>query len=137
MNLHAAMQLVAGGGTVAASGFGVWRLLLWLTNRFDKRQAQLDAGQNALDMSWKAYRLFLEQERQELRQRMDTMEGQNRALRLAFEHVAGGLIRIDPAHPSLHMAERLLHSAFGDDLTVLAARAEAAVAKAQARGGAK
>jgi hypothetical protein len=127
---HAVVSGVAAaatGAAAAASGFGIWRILLWLTIRFDKRQAQLDAEHAALDMSWKDYRLLLERDRRGLQQRMTTMEKQGRALRMAFEHVAGALIRVDPDNPALAVVDKILAAAFPDDFTVTTYRAETAL----------
>lgn len=124
-------DITAAGGLFAGSFFVAWRLLLWLTGRFDKRQAQLDAEHDALDMSWKDYRLLLERDRQEQNARIEKIELQNRALRMAFEHTAGALIRLDPQNPALAIAERIMAQAFGEDFTVLAGRAESALDRAQ------
>jgi hypothetical protein len=118
----------AATGSGAGGGFFVLKWLLqWLTGRADKRQAQLDAEHAALDMSWKDYRLLLERDRQELQLRMSTMEKQGRALRLSFEHVAGALIRLDPHNPALAIVDKILATAFPDDFSLAAYRAEAAL----------
>lgn len=112
---------------MAAGGLGVgggWFMLRWvidkITARLDRRQQQLDIQDEKLDQEWKAIR-------EELKLRVDKIEKQNEALRFAFHHVAGALIRIDPQNPALKQAEQLLAQAFPIDLTLLADRAAAAL----------
>lgn len=122
----------AAAGTGVGGGFFALRWLVqWLTGRLDKRQAQLDAEHDALDMSWKDYRILLERDRQETRARMEKIDEQNRALRLAFEHVAGGLIRIDPSNEALVIADRILAAAFPTDFSFGITRAGAALDQAE------
>jgi hypothetical protein len=118
----------AAAGTGMGGGFFVLRWLVqWLTGRLDKRQAQLDAEHGALDKSWEGYRLRLEERATRLEQRMETMERQGRAVWLAFEHVAGGLIRVDPGNEALVIADRILASAFPTDFSFGIARAGGAL----------
>lgn len=136
--IAAALAQAQGGAAAGVSfvgvGFAVWRLLLWLTARFDKRQAQLDAEHNAIDMNWKEYRLFIERDRLDLRATVGRIEKQNRALRMAFEHTAGALIRIDPDNPALAVVDKILGQAFPDDFTMATFRAEAAIERRGAGG---
>ena len=128
----------AAAGTGVGGGFFAFRWLIqWLTGRLDKRQAQLDAEHDALDMSWKDYRLLLERDRQDLRATMGKIEAQNRALRTAFEHVTGALIRIDPKNEALVIADRILSSAFPADFSVGLAMAAAALDEDDRRRGAQ
>lgn len=108
-----------GGGFAAVFAAVRW-LMNWATARFDKRQAQLDAEHATLDMSWKEYRLLLEE-------RLQKLERQNRAVFRAFQHVSAGLIRRDPQAPELALAERLMAEAFPIDFTMAAQMAGAAV----------
>jgi hypothetical protein len=82
------------GGAFGGAFYALRWLLDWIAKRLDKRQAQLDAQQAALDMSWRDYRLQLER-------RIATIERQNQAFRLGFQHVSAALIRIDPQNPAL------------------------------------
>lgn len=122
-----------GGGATASFFILRWieRAVRWVSERHDKRQAQLDSEHAALDMSWKDYRLLLERDRLDLRVRVEAMEKQGRALRLSFEHVTAALIRHDPQDPALTIAERLMARAFPDDFTTLTAMAGAALDAAQ------
>lgn len=51
---------VAGGSSIGVGFYFVRWLVEWISGRLDKRQANLDAGREALDQGWKAYRLVLE-----------------------------------------------------------------------------
>lgn len=51
---------VAGGGSIGVGLYFTRWLVEWISGRVDKRQADLDAGRDALDQGWKAYRLVLE-----------------------------------------------------------------------------
>jgi hypothetical protein len=128
--LDEAKGFAALGGGATASFFALrWleRAVRWVFDRMDKRQAELDAEDETLKMGWKDYRLFLERRLQDAVGRLDQMEVQNRALRTCFEHVAAGLIELDPQHPSLQLAARVMAAAFPGDFTVLSAMASAAV----------
>ena len=109
------------GAGVGAGGafFGLRWLLTFFTKRADARQAQLDAEHDALDTSWATYRKNIET-------RLSTMERQNRALRLSFEHVAGALIRKDPDNPALVIADRIMAQAFPDDFSLTVPRRDQA-----------
>lgn len=112
-------QAIAAGSGAGASFFVVRWFVQWVTGRHDRRQAALDEEHQALDMSWKDYRLHLEK-------RMQTMERQNRALRLSFEHVAGALIRNDPENAALAIADRIMAQAFPDDFSMTVTRLDQA-----------
>jgi len=135
--LDEAVTAAAAGTGVGGGFFALRWLIQWLTGRLDKRQAQLDAEHDALDMSWKDYRLLLERDRQDLRATMGKIEAQNRALRTAFEHVTGALIRIDPKNEALVIADRILSSAFPADFSVGLAMAAAALDEDDRRRGAQ
>lgn len=109
----------AGGGFAAVLLTGKW-LLTWVTARLDRRQALLDTEHQALDMSWKDYRLLLER-------RLASVERQNRALLTAFHHVTAGLIKRDPQAPELMIAERVMAGAFPTDFSTITDMAEAAI----------
>ena len=125
--LDEAVTAAATGTGVGGGFFALRWLVQWLSGRLDKRQAQLDAEHGALDMSWKEYRLLLERDRQDLRAQVRQIVEQNRALRLAFEHVAGALIRINPRHESLVIADKILTAAFPTDMSLGVAMASAAL----------
>lgn len=111
---------VAVGGASAGGAFYALRWLVnYFTGRVDQRQKQLDAEHASLDIGWKEYRLGLER-------RMQTMERQNRALRLSFEHVAGALIRKDPDNAALAIADRIMAQAFPDDFSMTVTRIDGA-----------
>lgn len=61
-----------------------------------------------------------------LENRLDTTERQNRALRMAFEHAVGALIRTDPANPALKIIDRIMAEAFPTDFSMPIARIDAA-----------
>lgn len=125
--LDEAATAVATGTGVGGGFFALRWLVQWATGRLDKRQAQLDAEHGALDMSWKEYRLLLERDRQDLRAEVRKIAEQNRALRLAFEHVTGALIRIDPKNEALVIADKILTAAFPTDMSLGLAMAGAAL----------
>ena len=75
--LDEAVTAAATGTGVGGGFFALRWLVQWLTGRLDKRQAQLDAEHDALDMSWKDYRILLEKDRQETRARMEKIDEQN------------------------------------------------------------
>lgn len=108
------------GGSFGAVFFALRWLLDWIARRLDKRQAQLDAQEAALDMSWKDYRLQLEK-------RIATIERQNNAFRLGFQHVSAALIRCNPQDPALAIAEKIMAQAFPDDFSIGAAMAGGAI----------
>jgi len=112
-------ETAAFGASAGGIFFGARWLLNWLTGRADKRQQQLDDQNLALDMGWKEYRHNIET-------RLKSVERQNRALRLSFEHVAGALIRKDPENPALAIADRIMAQAFPDDFTTTVARLDQA-----------
>jgi hypothetical protein len=112
--LKEAASLGAGGG---AAFFALRWVVVWVTARLDRRQAQIDAEEAALAMSWKDYRIFLEQRQQLMETEMKQLSNGNKALRLAFEHVATALIRIDPQNPALERAGKIMAEAFPLDFT--------------------
>lgn len=113
--------VAAGGGFAGVFLVGRW-LINWMSLRIDKRQAQLDAEDAALNMSWKEYRLHLER-------RMHRVEVHSEAYRLAFQHVSGALIRHDPQDPALAIAAHILAKAFPTDFTLATAMAAGALDK--------
>ncbi len=118
--VESAVQAAASGGGFA----GVFLFLRWavavLTGRADKREQKLDAQDARLDAEWK-------QIREDMKRRLERIEKQNEALRFAFHHVAGALIRVDPNNPALAQAETLLNQAFPVDFRLIAERAGAAL----------
>jgi hypothetical protein len=112
------------GGTFGGVFFALRWLMDWMAKRFDKRQAQLDAEHATLDMSWKDYRLQLER-------RLSTLERQNNAFRLGFQHVSAALIRADPHNPALTIAEKIMAQAFPDDFSFSTAMAAGALDQTQ------
>lgn len=114
------VDLTVMGATAGGGYAGLRWLLTWFTARYDRRQALLDTEHDALNMSWKDYRILLET-------RIASVERQNRALRMSFEHVAGALIRADPGNRALAIAEGIMAKAFPDEFGLGVARAEAAV----------
>ena len=116
-----------GGGLI----FMRW-LIGWLTGRADKRQEVLDAQEGSIDQQWTAFREELKGENADLKRRVGAVETQNTALRRAFNHVAGALIRLDPMNPALAQADQMLAQAFPLDFNLAADRADAAL-DAQAR----
>jgi hypothetical protein len=120
-------KAAAAGSGVGGGFFALRWVVLWLTARFDRRQALLDAEHDALDMSWKEYRQLLER-------RLGALEKANEALRLSFQHVSAGLIRIDPQNPALLIAERIMAAAFPTDFSMAASMAQAALDEDDRRG---
>jgi len=110
----------AAGGSFGGAFFALRWLVTWITKRLDRRQERLDAEHDALDMGWREYRLHNER-------RLASVEKQNRALHLAFQHVSAALIRTDPQNPALMMADRIMAAAFPDDFTLSAAIAAGAI----------
>lgn len=96
---------------VALAGASPWlyRGARWMLGHADRRdarrQARLDDEEEKLDQGWSAYRRRIEE-------RLITVERQNYGLRLAFEHVFGALIRVDPQNPAIGRAGDLLERAF-------------------------
>jgi len=113
-------EWVAGGAGMGGGFFAVRWVVMTLIGRADRRQQLLDDEHAVLDMSWKDYRLHLEQ-------RFKEIDRQNQALRLSFEHVAGALIRVDPQNPALALADRVMAQAFPMDFTFSLARVDAAI----------
>jgi len=98
----------------------------WLTARHDRRESNLERQEGSIDEQWRALREELNRDRAEVRReaaaiksRVAAMERQNEALRYAFHHVAGALIRLDPTNPALAQAEQMLARAFPLDFTLL------------------
>jgi len=96
-----------------ASSPWLYRVGRWLLGHADRReqrrQDRLDAEEEDLGKSWSAYRKRIEA-------RLQVVERQNYGFRLAFEHVAGALIRIDPHNPALAIAGKLLEQAIPIEL---------------------
>jgi hypothetical protein len=115
----------AAGGSFGGAFFALRWLVNWVTRRLDRRQERLDAEHDALDMGWKEYRLHTEK-------RLASVEKQNRALHLAFQHVSAALIRAEPQNPALAIAERIMATAFPDDFSLSAAMAAGAIDRTEA-----
>jgi hypothetical protein len=116
----------AAGGGLGVGG-GIWFVrwfILWLSARHDSKQAALDAQDERIDQEWKKIR-------EELKAEVGAIRRQNEALRFAFHHVAGALIRLDPRNPALIQAEQLLAQAFPIDLQMVADRAAAALDRSE------
>jgi len=125
--IDGAVTAAAGGGGFAGAFLALRWLVNWLTGRMDRRQALLDQQDARIDQEWK-------QIRDEMKERLDKIETQNGALRVAFHHVAGALVRVDPSNPALLLAEQILAQAFPLDLNALAAQAGAAIDSIPPRG---
>lgn len=101
--------IVAVLGTI---GGGIAWMVRWLERRGDRRTAKLDAWHAELKAR-EADQLRREAEWDaRMEGRVAELEGQLRAVRLAFELVAVPLRTLDPAHPNLAQAEKLLEAAF-------------------------
>lgn len=120
--LDDAVSAAATGGGMGAAFFVLRWLWMAVTGRLDRREARIDAQDEKLDMEWQAIR-------EEMKGRLDKIERQNEALRYAFHHVAGALIRLDPQNPALAQAEQMLAAAFPVDFRLLAEQAGAALDK--------
>lgn len=118
--LEEGVQIASAGVGVGGGFFALRWLVGWLTGRMDRRQLLLDAQDERVDREWQKIRERVEE-------RLGKVERQNEALRFAFHHVAGALIRIDPQNPALAQAEQMLSQAFPVDFTLLAERAGSAV----------
>ncbi|RSU21195.1 hypothetical protein [Sphingomonas koreensis] len=119
---------IASAGVGVGGGFFALRWLVgWLTGRMDRRQEVLDAQEGSIDQEWKDLREELKRDNADLKRRMDSVETQNSALRRAFNHVAGALIRIDPLNAALAQADQMLTQAFPLDFSLTTERAEAAL----------
>lgn len=125
--METAAEVAAGGAGFGGAFAAFWWLINWFTGRADKRQAVLDAQEEKVDQDWRAIREELHAANAATNRKLAAIEKQNEALRFAFHHVAGALIRIDPKNPALVQAEQLLAQAFPIDFGMLAARAEAAL----------
>lgn len=74
-NLWADAVQVAAGGAGAGGGFVFFRWFLnWLTGRHDKREAQIDAKDTALDERWAAYTKKMEERSEKLEGRCGRLE---------------------------------------------------------------
>lgn len=125
--LDEAVTAAATGTGVGGGFFALRWLVLWLTGRLDKRQALLDAQDERVDREWQTIREELKAKNAALDQRLDQIEQQNNALRFAFQHVAGALVRIDPKNEALIIADRILAAAFPADFSLGVAMAGAAL----------
>ncbi|RYG90104.1 MAG: hypothetical protein EON59_00555 [Alphaproteobacteria bacterium] len=120
--------------TAAGAGGGIGAVLLagrylinWFTGRIDRRQEALDAQDSKIDLEWQQLREELKAANLEMKRRVDQIEQQNNALRYAFQHVAGALVKVDPTNPALARAEHVLAQAFPLDLSFMVDRAELAL----------
>lgn len=121
-----AVQIGASAAGLGGGFYAIRWLILWLTGRADRRQDSLDQQDERIDREWQKIR-------EKIEIRMEKVERQNEALRFAFHHVAGALVRIDPRNPALRQAEQVLEQAFPIDFGLMAERAEAALAKEEER----
>ena len=116
----------AGAGIGTAFLIGRW-VITWLTARFDRRQAVLDAQDGQIDQEWSALREELKRDKAEMKKHLTRIERQSEALRFSFHHVAAALMKVDPHNPALAQAEQLLAQAFPLDLRFATDRAEIAL----------
>ena len=123
----------AGGGAGAAI---VWKLIGWLTQWSERKAARLDAQEVRADQEWRQIREDIKDQLKTALVRIEKMETQNTALRRAFNHVAGALIRIDPRHPALTQADQIMGTAFPFDFELSTARAESALDSIEDKPGA-
>jgi hypothetical protein len=130
-----AVQVAAGATGLGGGLYGLRWLINWLTQWSERRAARLDVQEERADQEWKAIREEIMRQLAGALGRVDKVEQQNMGLRRAFNHVAAALIRIDPQHRALAEADRILALAFPDDFEIPAARAEAAIDRAQRAGG--
>lgn len=128
--LETALSAAAGGGSFAGVLLFARWVIVWLTGRHDRRQALLDEQDLKQDLAWKAIREELKEQIAGLSKQVETIGRQNNALRIAFHHVAGALIHVDPTNPALIQAEKILSQAFPLDLSMLAEQAGRALDRA-------
>lgn len=121
--VQVATAAAAGGGSLAI----VWKMIGWLTQWSERKAARLDAQEERADREWRQIREDIKDQLKTALARIEKMETQNTALRRAFNHVAGALIRIDPRHPALQQADQIMGTAFPLDFELSTARAEAAL----------
>lgn len=97
---------------LVAFGHGLKWLLNWNDARAHTRSAKLDIWQAELTKrEWK-----LDEDREayhdKVEKRLEEIDAQNQALRIAFDLVAAPLRFLDPTNPALARAEQILHAAF-------------------------
>jgi hypothetical protein len=126
-------QAAAGGFSLGTSFFAVRWLVQIVTRWSERREARLNAQEDRADRDWHQIREEIKQQLADALKRLGTVETQNAALRRAFNHVAGALIRLDPQHAALAEADQLLASSFPVDFDLAVARAEGALG--QSKGG--
>ena len=124
-------QAAAGGFSLGTGFFAVRWLVQIVTRWSERREARLNAQEDRADREWQNIREEIKQQLADANKRLGTVERQNVALRRAFNHVAGALIRLDPQHAALAEADQLLASSFPVDFDLTAARAEGALAQVQ------
>ncbi|WP_088183568.1 hypothetical protein [Sphingobium sp. Z007] len=123
---------VAAGSFSAGGGFFALRWIVGVITRWsERRAARLDAQEERADREWQQIREEIKQQLADALKRVGTVERQNLALRRAFNHVAGALLRIEPKHTALAEADHLLAASFPVDFDLAMARAEAALDQAQ------
>ncbi|MDF0540773.1 hypothetical protein PX699_00325 [Sphingobium sp. H39-3-25] len=130
-----AVQVAAGATGLGGGLYGLRWLINWLTQWSERRAARLDVQEERADQQWKEIRETIRRQLADAQSRLEKVEQQNMAMRRAFNHLAAALIRIDPQHRALAEADRILALAFPDDFEIAAARAEAALDRAQQAGG--
>lgn len=123
-------QVAVGGASVGGGFVGFRWLMNWLTQWSEKRAARLDAQEERADLEWKEIRQALKDQLADALRRVEKVEVQNLALRRAFNHVAGALLRHDPKHPALMEADQIMAAAFPTDFELAVSRAEAALDRA-------
>lgn len=126
-------QAAAGGFSLGTGLFFVRWLVQVATKWSERREARLTAKEDRADREWQKIREEIKQQLADALKRVGTVERQNLALRRAFNHVAGALIRLDPQHAALAEADQLLAASFPVDFDLAVARAEGALG--QVHGG--
>lgn len=126
-------QAAVAGGSFGGVVFALRWIVMWFTARVDRREAQLDAEHNALDLGWKDYRLLIEARNRMLEDRLGAIERQSRAAYTSFQHVASALIQIDPDNEALVRAGKIMAAAFPDDFTLATAMAAGVLDREEAR----
>ena len=126
-------QAAAGGLSAGGGFFAVRWLVQVITKWSERREARLNAQEARADKEWQNIREEIKQQLADANKRLGVVERQNVALRRAFNHVAGALIRVDPQHAALAEADQLLATSFPVDFDLTAARAEGALDQVQGR----
>lgn len=116
----------AGGGFASVLLAGRW-LIGWLTGRHEARANRLDAQEAKIDLEWQEIREQQDARIDDLTLRLKKIERDVHVMLLAYQHVSGALIRIDPQNEALDRAGAILRAVFPIDLSTAVARAEAAL----------